>query len=71
MVSSPTCRPPAPGRGSLDGVLDELLAVTLTARLPGLDRSTAEQLVKATHEVCPNSNATRVNIEVSLKATVR
>ncbi|WP_315986686.1 hypothetical protein [Streptomyces sp. STR69] len=52
-------------------MLDELLAVTLTARLPGLDRSTAEQLVKATHEVCPNSNATRVNIEVSLKATVR
>ncbi|WP_329254337.1 organic hydroperoxide resistance protein [Streptomyces sp. NBC_01478] len=46
------------------------LAVTLTAHLPGLDRSTADQLVKATHEVCPYSNATRGNIEVTLKTTV-
>ncbi|WP_033280527.1 MULTISPECIES: organic hydroperoxide resistance protein [unclassified Streptomyces] len=46
------------------------LAVTLTAHLPGLERSTAEQLVKATHEVCPYSNATRGNIEVTLNTTV-
>ena len=46
------------------------LAVTLTAHLPGLEQSTAEQLVKATHEVCPYSNATRGNIEVALNTTV-
>lgn len=46
------------------------LAVTLTAYLPGLEQSTADQLVKTTHEVCPYSNATRGNIEVTLKATV-
>jgi osmotically inducible protein OsmC len=47
------------------------LAVSLTAHLPGLEQSTADQLVKATHEVCPYSNATRGNIEVLLKATVK
>ncbi|WP_405988617.1 organic hydroperoxide resistance protein [Streptomyces sp. NBC_00986] len=46
------------------------LAVSLTAHLPGLEQSTAEQLVKATHEVCPYSNATRGNIEVTLNTTV-
>ena len=46
------------------------LAVSLTAHLPGLERSTAEQLVKATHEVCPYSNATRGNIEVTLNTMV-
>ena len=46
------------------------LAVSLTAHLPGLERSTADQLVKATHEVCPYSNATRGNIEVTLNTTV-
>ena len=46
------------------------LAVSLTAHLPGLDQPTADQLVKATHEVCPYSNATRGNIEVTLEATV-
>ncbi|MEU1628502.1 organic hydroperoxide resistance protein [Streptomyces sp. NPDC020096] len=46
------------------------LAVTLTVHLPGLEQATADQLVKTTHEVCPYSNATRGNIEVTLKATV-
>lgn len=46
------------------------LAVSLTAHLPGLEQSTAEQLVKATHEVCPYSNAIRGNIEVTLNTTV-
>ncbi|MEW1826916.1 organic hydroperoxide resistance protein [Streptomyces sp. NPDC088196] len=46
------------------------LAVSLTAHLPGLEQSTADQLVKATHEVCPYSNATRGNIEVTLNTTV-
>lgn len=38
--------------------------------LPGGDRTNPGQLVKATHEVCPYSNATRGNIEVTLKTTV-
>ncbi|AEM87366.1 organic hydroperoxide resistance protein [Streptomyces violaceusniger] len=46
------------------------LAVTLTAHLPGLDQTTADQLVRTTHEVCPYSNATRGNIDVVLQATV-
>jgi lipoyl-dependent peroxiredoxin len=46
------------------------LAVGLTAHLPGLDQATADQLIQATHKVCPYSNATRGNIVVALKATV-
>ena len=46
------------------------LAVALTAGLPGLEQATADQLVQATHQVCPYSNATRGNIEVTLTATV-
>ncbi|GAB2736176.1 organic hydroperoxide resistance protein [Kitasatospora kifunensis] len=46
------------------------LKVTLSAHLPGLDQATADQLVETTHQVCPYSNATRGNIEVTLEATV-
>ena len=46
------------------------LAVALTAGLLGLEQATADQLVQATHQVCPYSNATRGNIEVTLAATV-
>jgi Ohr subfamily peroxiredoxin len=42
------------------------LAVALEVTLPALDRESAEVLVKAAHEVCPYSNATRGNIEVTL-----
>ena len=42
------------------------LAVELAVQIPDLDRETAEQVVKAAHEVCPYSNATRGNIDVSL-----
>jgi osmotically inducible protein OsmC len=43
------------------------LAVTLDVALPSItDRETAAQLVRAAHEVCPYSNATRGNIDVSL-----
>ncbi|HXW32695.1 MAG TPA: organic hydroperoxide resistance protein [Acidimicrobiales bacterium] len=41
------------------------LAAALEVRLPGVDHET-EQVVKAAHEVCPYSNATRGNIEVTL-----
>ena len=42
------------------------LAVALTVSLPGLERDAAEKLVETAHQVCPYSNATRGNIEVSL-----
>jgi len=44
------------------------LAVTLDVQLPAVgDRDTAVDLVKAAHEVCPYSNATRGNIDVELR----
>lgn len=46
------------------------LAVELVAHLPGVERTTADELVAAAHRICPYSNATRGNIEVALTATV-
>ena len=43
------------------------LAVELEVALPGVDHDQAEKVVKAAHEVCPYSNATRGNIEVALR----
>ena len=40
--------------------------VALEVHLPGVDRSTAEKIVHEAHEVCPYSNATRNNIDVTL-----
>jgi osmotically inducible protein OsmC len=42
------------------------LVVALEVTLPQLDKTTAEQLTASAHQVCPYSNATRGNIEVSL-----
>ncbi len=42
------------------------LEVTLTVSLPGVDPAEARRLVDAGHQVCPYSNATRGNIEVTL-----
>ena len=42
------------------------IAASLAVTLPGLERSAAEALVAAAHEVCPYSNATRGNIDVTL-----
>ncbi len=42
------------------------IEVELNINLPGLDREAAEKLVAAAHQVCPYSNATRGNIEVTL-----
>jgi Ohr subfamily peroxiredoxin len=45
------------------------VAVGLDVSLPGLsDPEGAVSIVAAAHEVCPYSNATRGNVEVSLKA---
>lgn len=42
------------------------LAVELDVSVPALDRAAATALVAKAHEVCPYSNATRGNIEVTL-----
>ncbi|MBZ8138875.1 organic hydroperoxide resistance protein [Rubrivivax gelatinosus] len=42
------------------------IAVALTVNLPGFERSEAEALIAAAHEVCPYSNATRGNVDVAL-----
>lgn len=45
------------------------LAVTLNATFSGLERDKAVELVRAAHEVCPYSKATRGNITVELKVS--
>lgn len=45
------------------------LTVQLVVDLPAVPRDTAEQIVEQAHQVCPYSNATRGNIDVTL--TVR
>jgi Ohr subfamily peroxiredoxin len=42
------------------------IAARLNISLPGMDRVAAQALVDAAHLVCPYSNATRGNIEVTL-----
>jgi Ohr subfamily peroxiredoxin len=43
------------------------LAVELVVDIPELPRDQAEALVRAAHEVCPYSNATRGNIAVDIR----
>lgn len=42
------------------------LAVALEGKFPELTREQGEALMQAAHQVCPYSNATRGNIEVTL-----
>jgi osmotically inducible protein OsmC len=42
------------------------LRVDLHNEVGGVDQATAEQIVNKGHEVCPYSNATRGNVEVTL-----
>jgi lipoyl-dependent peroxiredoxin len=44
------------------------LAVALDVHVPDLDCTTVDELIQGAHEVCPYSNATRGNIEVTLSA---
>jgi osmotically inducible protein OsmC len=54
---------------SPDGKGGFQLAVELDVSLPSVkDAQAAKDVVKAAHEVCPYSNATRGNIEVTLTA---
>lgn len=43
------------------------IAVELSINIPGMDHAAAEALVEKAHGVCPYSNATRGNIDVTLK----
>ena len=42
------------------------IAVKLAITLPGLDAEAKQKLVDTAHQVCPYSNATRGNIEVTV-----
>lgn len=42
------------------------IQVAMSISVPGMDKAAAEQLVAAAHQVCPYSNATRGNIDVTL-----
>lgn len=43
------------------------VAVAMTITVPGMARAAAEKLVQDAHVVCPYSNATRGNVDVTLK----
>jgi organic hydroperoxide reductase OsmC/OhrA len=42
------------------------LALEIDVHIPNEPRDKAQQLVERAHEVCPYSNATRGNVEVTL-----
>lgn len=42
------------------------IQVDMKISVPGMDRAALEALVATAHEVCPYSNATRGNVDVSL-----
>lgn len=44
------------------------LRVHLDNEIKGVDQAQADELVKVSHDVCPYSNATRGNIEVTLSS---
>jgi lipoyl-dependent peroxiredoxin len=41
------------------------IKVAMAVKIPGMERAAAEKLVEAAHGVCPYSNATRGNIDVT------
>jgi Ohr subfamily peroxiredoxin len=45
------------------------LAVTLRVAIPGVEPATVRSLTEAAHQVCPYSNATRGNIDVTLEVS--
>jgi lipoyl-dependent peroxiredoxin len=42
------------------------LTVAIEVEAPSVDQATAQQLIEAAHQVCPYSNATRGNVDVTL-----
>ena len=55
------------GLGTLDNGGFGLTGVELDVYAPNIERAAAEALVAKAHTVCPYSNATRGNVEVTLK----
>ncbi len=45
------------------------LAVELDVNIPGVSIEVAQELTEKAHQICPYSNATRLNIEVKLSVT--
>jgi len=43
------------------------LAVTLVGEFPALDADAAKEIMEKAHQVCPYSNATRGNVDVTLE----
>ena len=43
------------------------LGVSLQVQIPGIETTSAQQLVEKAHKICPYSNATRGNIDVKLE----
>lgn len=52
------------GIGAIEGGFG--IEVELKISLPGMDRNAAQALIDKAHHVCPYSNATRGNIDVTL-----
>lgn len=53
------------GIGENDKGVGFAIKVDMTVDLPGIDKDTGNMLIEEAHKVCPYSNATRGNIEVS------
>ena len=51
---------------NLAGASDFFLRARLNVSLPGIERSVAQELVDAAHQICPYSKATRGNIDVTI-----
>ena len=43
------------------------IQVWMKINVPGMDKAQVQQIVDAAHQVCPYSNATRGNVDVSLE----
>ena len=54
------------GENANEGAKGFNIAVELKVTIPGFDKAQAEDLVHKAHEVCPYSNATRGNVDVTL-----
>ena len=68
MLEIPVDREPAFERGQHDAGGYQL-EVTLEVVVPNLPHDQAVALAEQAHQVCPYSNATRGNIEVTLHVT--
>lgn len=54
------------GENANEGAKGFNITVELKVTIPGFDKAQAEDLVHKAHEVCPYSNATRGNVDVTL-----